>query len=73
MTEAELELMRRLWDAGPGQHPPAHRTRHTRGAGAPQYATVQKQLETAWRARDWSRRDRSLFVHVFEPAVDGTS
>ena len=37
--------------------------------GPAQYATVQKQLERL-EAKGFVRRDRSLFVHVFEPAVD---
>jgi predicted transcriptional regulator len=68
VTEAELSLMQRLWDMGrasirqltDGLYP---------GGGPAQYATLQKQLERL-EAKGFVRRDRSLFVHVFEPAVD---
>lgn len=68
VTEAELVLMQHLWDRGrasirqlaDGLYPPA--------ASAAQYATVQKQLERL-EAKGFVSRDRSLFVHVFTPAV----
>jgi predicted transcriptional regulator len=68
ITEAELALMQRLWDAG---HASIRQlTDGLYPAGGPaQYATVQKQLERL-EAKGFVRRDRSLHVHVFEPAVD---
>jgi BlaI family transcriptional regulator, penicillinase repressor len=68
VTEAELSLMRRLWDAGRASIRQLTDDLYPAG-GAAQYATVQKQLERL-EAKGFVRRDRSLFVHVFEPAVD---
>ena len=68
VTEAELELMRRLWEAGRASIRQLTDALYP-GGGAPQYATVQKQLERL-EAKGFVRRDRSLFVHVFEPALD---
>ena len=68
VTEAELSLMRRLWETGRASIRQLTDDLYPAG-GAAQYATVQKQLERL-EAKGFVRRDRSLFVHVFEPAVD---
>ena len=68
ITEAELTLMRRLWEAGRASIRQLTDALYPAG-GAAQYATVQKQLERL-EAKGFVRRDRSLFVHVFEPAID---
>jgi predicted transcriptional regulator len=68
VTEAELLLMERLWDVGRASIRQLTDALYPAG-GAAQYATVQKQLERL-EAKGFVRRDRSLFVHVFEPAVD---
>jgi predicted transcriptional regulator len=69
ITEAELALMHRLWEAGRASIRQLTDAIYPAGGGAAQYATVQKQLERL-EAKGFVRRDRSLFVHVFEPAVD---
>ena len=68
VTEAELSLMQRLWDMKRASIRQLTDDLYPRGSPA-QYATVQKQLERL-QAKGFVRRDRSLFVHVFEPAVD---
>jgi predicted transcriptional regulator len=68
ITEAELALMQRLWDAGRASIRQLTDALYPAG-GAAQYATVQKQLERL-EAKGFVRRDRSLYVHVFEPSVD---
>ena len=69
ITEAELALMQRLWEAGRASIRQLTDALYPPAGGAAQYATVQKQLERL-EAKGFVRRDRSLFVHVFEPAVD---
>ena len=69
ITEAELALMQRLWDAKRASIRQITDALYPEGGGAAQYATVQKQLERL-EAKGFVRRDRSLFVHVFEPAID---
>ena len=68
VTEAELSLMQRLWDMRRASIRQLTDDLYPAGSAA-QYATVQKQLERL-EAKGFVRRDRSLFVHVFEPAVD---
>ena len=68
VTEAELLLMQRLWDLGRASIRQLTDDLYP-GGGAAQYATVQKQLERL-EAKGFVGRDRSLFVHVFQPAVD---
>ena len=68
VTEAELAVMQRLWDAGRASIRQLTDALYPAGSPA-QYATVQKQLERL-EAKGFVRRDRSLYVHVFEPAVD---
>ena len=67
VTEAELALMQALWERGPASIRQLTDALHPGGAQA-QYATVQKQLERL-EAKGFVKRDRSLFVHLFEPAV----
>ena len=68
VTEAELSLMRRLWEMRLASIRQLTDDLYPSG-GAAQYATVQKQLERL-EAKGFVRRDRALFVHVFEPAVE---
>ena len=68
VTEAELTLMQRLWDMNRASIRQLTDALYPPAGGAAQYATVQKQLERL-EAKGFVRRDRSLFVHVFEAAV----
>jgi len=68
ITESELAVLRILWDRGTAT------IRHLTdvlypGGGAAQYATVQKLLDRM-EAKEFVRRDRSLFVHQFIPVLD---
>ena len=68
ITESELAVLRILWDRGMAT------IRHLTdvlypGGGAAQYATVQKLLDRM-EAKEFVRRDRSLFVHRFVPVLD---
>src|SRR5215210_4957419 len=68
ITEAELGLMQRLWEVKRASI--RQLTDALYAAGGPaQYATVQKQLERL-EAKGFVGRDRSLYVHVFSPAID---
>ena len=69
VTEAELALMQRLWEMNRASIRQLTDALYPPAGGAAQYATVQKQLERL-EAKGFVRRDRALFVHVFEPAVD---
>src|SRR2546423_11357268 len=69
VTEAELAVMRRLGDVGRASIRHLADGLYGDDAGAAQYATVQKQLERL-EAKGFVARDRSLYVHVFSPAVD---
>jgi predicted transcriptional regulator len=69
VTEAELAVMLRLWESGHSSIRQLADSLYGSDAGAAQYATVQKQLERL-EAKGFVRRDRSLYVHVFSPAVD---
>ena len=69
VTEAELAVMRRLWEAGRASIRQIADGLYKGGAGPAQYATVQKQLERL-EAKGLVTRDRSLYVHVFSAAVD---
>src|SRR5687768_3132184 len=68
ITEAELALMQRLWDARRASIRQLTDALYPAGGGQAQYATVQKQLERL-EAKGFVKRDRSLFVHLFEAAV----
>jgi BlaI family penicillinase repressor len=68
ITESELAVLRILWDRG------MTTIRHLTdvlypGGAAAQYATVQKLLDRM-EAKEFVRRDRSLFVHQFVPVLD---
>lgn len=69
VTEAELELMRLLWERGRLSVRQLADLVFPAAANAAQYATVQKQLERL-EAKQYVRRDRSLFVHIFSASVD---
>ena len=67
VTEAELAVLRRLWEEGP-----ATIRQLTEGVygqdGTSAYATVQKLLERL-EAKQFVTRDRTGAVHVFKAAV----
>ena len=69
VTEAELALLRLLWQHGAQSVRQLADRVFAPDAGAAQYATVQKQLERL-QGKGFVHRDRSLFVHVFSSAVD---
>jgi BlaI family transcriptional regulator, penicillinase repressor len=68
MTEAEQAILEHLWDKGRASIRQITDALHADDPGPTRYATVQKQLERM-EAKGLVRRDRTLFVHVFEPAV----
>src|SRR5436190_10579799 len=68
VTEAELAVMRRLWEAGRASIRQLADALYGEDAGGAQYATVQKQLERL-EAKGFVRRDRTLFVHLFSATV----
>lgn len=67
VTEAELAVLQLLWDRGRASTRQLADVLYP-GGGQAQYATVQKQLERL-EIKGFVHRDRSLFVHVFSPAV----
>ena len=67
VTEAELAILRALWEHGPQSIRQLTDALHPANDPAT-YATVKKQLERM-EAKRLVRRDRSLFVHVFTAAV----
>lgn len=67
VTEAELAILEILWGEGSATIRRITEGIYPRPSTA-QYATVQKQLERL-EAKGFVKRDRSLFVHVFSPAV----
>jgi predicted transcriptional regulator len=67
VTEAELALMRQLWDGGPATIRRLADELYP-GGGPAQYATVQKLLDRL-EDKGCVRRDRSANVHVFTAAV----
>jgi predicted transcriptional regulator len=68
VTESELSVLRVLWDRGSATIRQLTDVLYPRGAAA-QYATVQKLLDRL-EAKGCVRRDRSIYVHVFTPAID---
>src|SRR6516165_1764165 len=68
MTEAEQAILELLWEKGQASIRQIVDTLHPDDSGQTRYATVQKQLERM-EAKGLVRRDRSLFVHVFLPAL----
>lgn len=68
VTEAELALLRALWDHGPGTV--RHLAERVYGqASAGSAATVQKLLERL-EAKGAVARDREPAAHVFSAAID---
>jgi len=67
VTDAELSLMRQLWDGGPATIRRLADELYP-GGGPAQYSTVQKLLERL-EDKGCVRRDRSASVHVFTAAV----
>ncbi len=68
VTDAEMGILQSLWARGGSSIRQLVTELHGERAGTAQYATVQKQLERL-ESKGLVRRDRSLFVHVFEAAV----
>jgi predicted transcriptional regulator len=69
ITEGELAVLQELWDK-PGLSIRQLTERlYPRRERSSRYGTVQKQLERL-EAKGFVHRDRSLFVHLFTPAVD---
>jgi predicted transcriptional regulator len=68
VTDAELAVLQVLWDRGRATIRQITDQLYPRG-GASQYATVQKLLDRL-EAKGCVTRDRSLFVHQFEAAID---
>ena len=68
ITSSELAVLRILWDRGTATIRQLTDSLYP-GGGAAQYATVQKLLERM-EAKAFVKRDRSLFVHQFEPLLD---
>lgn len=68
VTEAELAILEILWQEGSAPIRRITDAIYPRASTA-QYATVQKQLERL-EAKGFVKRDRSMFVHVFSPAVE---
>jgi predicted transcriptional regulator len=68
VTEAELSVLQALWGRGRATIRQLTDALHP-GGGVSYYATVQKLLERL-EAKGFVERDRSLYVHVFSPAVD---
>jgi predicted transcriptional regulator len=69
VTEAELGLLRVLWERGRCSIRQLTRVLYPGDAGPSQYATVQKQLDRL-EAKGFVARDRSLFVHTFTASLD---
>jgi predicted transcriptional regulator len=68
VTDTELELLRRLWDAGSATIRRLTDDLYP-GGGTSHYATVQKLLERL-EAKGCVRRNRSASVHVFQAVVE---
>jgi len=68
VTDAELAILQLLWDRGRLSIRQLTDVLHP-DSGPAQYATVKKQL-ARMEAKRLVRRDRSLFVHLFSPAIE---
>jgi len=68
ITEAEVAVMQVLWRTGRCSTRQIADEVYRGRAGVAQYATVQKQLERL-EGKGFVHRDRTLFVHVFSPAI----
>lgn len=67
VTDAELNVLRALWDAGPQPIRSLTDALYP-GGGASHYATVQKLLERL-ESKGCVARNRAATPHVFAPAV----
>lgn len=67
VTDAELAVLKRLWDRGPLTAREIRDELYPRGTASDQ-ATVQKLLQRL-EAKKCVARDRSSFAHVFRAAV----
>jgi predicted transcriptional regulator len=68
ITETELAVLRFLWDRGAATIRQLTDVFYP-GGGAAQYATIQKLLDRM-EAKGFVRRDRKLYVHLFEAVLD---
>jgi BlaI family transcriptional regulator, penicillinase repressor len=68
ITEAELAVLRILWDRETATIRQLTDVLYPQGEAA-QYATVQKLLDRM-EAKGYVRRDRTMFVHVFSSVLD---
>jgi predicted transcriptional regulator len=68
ITESELAVLRILWDREWATIRQLTDILYPQGEAA-QYATVQKLLDRM-EAKGCVRRDRTMFVHVFQPVLD---
>ncbi len=68
ITETELAVLRFLWDRGAATIRQLTDVLYP-GGGAAQYATIQKLLDRM-EAKGYVRRDRTLYVHVFEAMLN---
>ena len=68
ITESELAVLRFLWDRGAATIRQLTDVLYP-GGGAAQYATIQKLLDRM-EAKGYVRRDRTLYVHVFEAVLN---
>ena len=68
MTDAEQAIIELLWGKGRASIRQIVDTLHADDPGQTRYATIQKQLERM-EAKGLVKRDRSLFVHLFVPAL----
>ena len=68
ITESELAVLRILWDRETATIRQLTDVLYPQGEAA-QYATVQKLLDRM-EAKGYVRRDRTMFVHVFNSVLD---
>ena len=68
ITESELVVLRFLWDRGAATIRQLTDVLYPEG-GAAQYATIQKLLDRM-EAKGYVRRDRTLYVHLFEAVLN---
>jgi predicted transcriptional regulator len=68
LPDAELAVLRMLWEHGPATIRQLTDALYPRGTDAA-YATVQKLLDRL-EAKGCVARDRSAWAHVFEAAID---
>ena len=68
ITESELAVLRILWDRETSTIRQLTDVLYPQGEAA-QYATVQKLLDRM-EAKGYVRRDRTMFVHIFQSVLD---